>query len=100
MIDRSVLEVSERLYIARERCGLTPANVAKRVLEGGRAQTIRDWERGLVTLKWDRVDELATIYEEVGGVSSAWVLSGKGPIMKVADEVVAGVVQQITEGDG
>ena len=52
-----------------------------------------------MTLKWDRVDELAAIYEEVGGVSRAWVLSGKGPIMKVADEVVAGVVQQIGGGD-
>ena len=87
MMDRSGLKVSERLYIARERCGLTPEDVAKLVLKGGRAQTIRDWERGLVQLKWDRVDELATLYEKVGGISHEWIMSGKGPVMKVADDI-------------
>lgn len=83
------LSLSERLLIARGRSGLDAADVAKRCLKSGRAQTVRSWERGKVAPTWEHIAALCDIYETTGGVSRAWIMSGDGPIMTAAVEAPA-----------
>ena len=81
------LTLGERLTVARERCGLTKLDVANIVLEPGagkkpRSATIAAWERATMGVSLASLRRLANLYEEVGGISPAWVVLGDEPILK------------------
>ena len=81
------LTLGERLKVARGRCGLTKAAVARIVLDPGmdkkpRSATIGGWEQGTMPLTLPSLRRLADLYDKVGGVSPSWVVLGDGLIMK------------------
>ena len=81
------LTLGERLMVARGRCGLTKMTVARIVLDPGedkkpRSATIGAWEQEKMGLALPRLQRLADLYEEVGGISPSWVVLGDGPIMR------------------
>ncbi len=68
--------IRERIRIARDRAGLSRAELGRRV--GVKPSAARQWEsRGATT---PRIDHLASI-ASVTGVAFEWMATGRGPMM-------------------
>lgn len=70
--------LGDRIKRARERAGLTQADLARRVgSKSGRSGTVSDWERG----KYPGAETLAEL-PGVLGCDGHWLLTGEGAMVR------------------